>query len=116
MGPVRAVCTEAGEGAPVSRDAQPAPHPFNAAASSIAPFGEALLATAGQPSVVGVAFSADALRRLHDGDRYFFDELRQQLFYRGPLPTPDVPLIVTPAPGCTCHTGIRKACCPVCSE
>jgi len=93
-------------------------------------FTEAIVATAGHPRADGTVLSGDALRALHDGVHYFWDEPRGQLFYRGPLPQPEAaptkPLAPAgrirrentrpawPATGCTCHTGIRPQNCPVC--
>lgn len=45
---------------------------------------EAVIAVADVPRADFTVFAEEALRRLHDGRRFFWDEANRRLMYRGP--------------------------------
>lgn len=45
---------------------------------------QVLVFVADQPNHNGDIMTADILRRLHDGERYFWDEIKRILWWRGP--------------------------------
>jgi len=48
---------------------------------------EAVIAAADTADAKGVIYPAETLRGMADGKKYFWDEARQVLLYRGELPT-----------------------------